>query len=113
MSIALAISSASADVTNAVHGDALLLQPAGVTVTGYAEDLAKQDFDSRGAKRHPLLHVGADLVSHIVHIRRSEIPPSVALGDIAEIGFGARSYRVQHFEDDPTDSEVDFYCKLA
>jgi hypothetical protein len=110
MSIALSILGLSADVTAAIHGEALTLQPMGCTVIGYAQELASEH--DRNGKRFPKLMTGASTVTHIIHIRKSELT-GVELKNIQTIGFNSRYYRVEFWQDDPVSPEVDFHCRIA
>ena len=106
MSIASNILGASADALALVHDDDLVLMPANVPVTGYAEEL------ERDPKTGQRLEIAEKAVTHIVHIRRSQLA-AVILPKVVAISAVVKSYRVRYFTDDPNRPEVDFYCTLA
>jgi hypothetical protein len=116
MSAALQILDNATDALALGHDDALVLTVQGgqpVNVTGYAEEM-DADPEERGARKHPQLHVGADVFTHCFHIRRDQLA-TVQLGKVSAITHSdsGRSYRVMHRQDAPMNRTVEFYCRLA
>lgn len=106
MSLASDILANSADALAVVHDDALVLMPANVPVTGYAEDVGR---DTKTGQRLTT----ADMpFTHAIHIRRSLLA-NVTLNRVSTITAGARVYRVKNFVNDPGSPEIEFRCVLA
>lgn len=104
-----------------VHDDDLVLQPANVPVRGYAQELVTDPVEKGGSRRRPMqLHTAEDLVSHVVHVRRSVLE-GAGVYDLASLqavnlitrSDSSKRYRVRHFADDPDKAEVQFHCTLA
>jgi hypothetical protein len=116
MSAVLDIVGHCAEVIAAGHGDDLTLMPMGSKVRGYAQ-LVGENPDIL-ARRHnmPLrLDLGVVLVSHIVHILRSDMPKKISdYKVVTQIVFKGKTLRVKQFVDDPmTSPEIEFYCTSA
>jgi len=112
MSIVSQILAQQANLTVAIHGDSMTLQPLGLSVMGYSQEISS-DPEERGlGKKHPTLHTGMDDLSHIVYIRKEEIG-NVNLSNLNSILFFDRVYRIQHYVNDPVTPEIAFYCKIV
>jgi hypothetical protein len=112
MSVVSQILTQQANLTAAIHGDTMTLQPMGLQVIGYAQEVSA-DPDEKGlGKKHPSLHTGMDDLSYIIYVRKSEIG-NTNLSNVNTIIFFDRTYRVQHYVNDPVTPEIAFYCKIA
>jgi hypothetical protein len=121
MSAALQIFAQAADALAVVHDDPLVLQPGAIAVSGYAQELETDPVERGGSRKRPLqLHTAEDLVSHVVHVRRTVMIKAGAytLQTLQGINLitrpdSTKRYRVRHFTDDPDRAEVQFHCTLA
>lgn len=109
MSVASAILEQQAVVLAAVHEDTLVLQPANVTVYGYAQELAEE---LSGTPGRPLRSPIETVPTHRVFVRRSQLT-EVTLAEVASLTFGTATWRVHSYRDDPNVPEVRFECSLA
>lgn len=110
MSVADSIEQQREDALDPIHGDDLKLQPMNASARGYAQELDSAETE-RGARENPMLRISQDLITDIVHIRRSLLL-NVTLSDVSHIELGGKTYRVKHVSDRPTKATVDFYCML-
>lgn len=119
MSVFADIDDVSSLTTEAIHadsvtlkdGDGNVLNPLGVTVYGYAQELTSDPFSSVRSAR-AFLHIANDEFTHVIHIRRSELI-GVTLKNINTITVSGKEYRFTHFTDQPTRAEVELFCKLT